>query len=61
MLGVDIDESSGQLIINTFDTNNSGGLDLNEQDAMWYYLLGYTTIWAILAYEASELASAYPL
>ena len=44
MLGVDIDESSGQLIISTFDTDNSGGLDLDEQDAMWYYLLGYTTI-----------------
>ena len=44
MLGVDIPESSGQLIIDTFDADGSGGLDQSEQDAMWYYLLGYTTL-----------------
>ena len=61
MLGVTIGEDSGQLIIDTFDADGSGGLDQTEQDAMWSYLLGYSTLWAIIAYQASELTNAYPL
>ena len=44
MLGVTIGEDSGQLIIDTFDTDGSGGLDQTEQDAMWSYLLRYSTL-----------------